>query len=176
MLQEPEHERLFKGYLGNNRYLTVGTYKQAITINIRQYVYDGNGHNYPTRKGVSFSARRWASFVQQLKDADREVDTLKWRETVDFRRHIGGGYYIVVKDFDFVNIRRYSLGPNSSKGMPTRFGIALRLEEWDRLLTTIGQMHQLLPEVKNAKPCHASEDDRDKDEYRSCTECNPFAH
>ena len=73
-----------------------------------------------------------------------------------------------------VNIRRYFIPPNSTKERPTRSGIALRLDEWETLISTIHDLHGTLPELKDATPCYASEDHANQIGYLNCSECNPF--
>lgn len=173
-LQETEKDDLFKHDIGDNRYLTACVYDGNLMVHIRQYAEE-NGKMYPTKKGASFTERRWASLLRRLDDADRSVDLLKANQPVDYRQHLGGGYYLsVCKDFKCVDIRRYFLPNKWSVETPTRSGISLRVQEWRNLLIKIDELHKVLPELKNAKPCYVSEDHANREGYRSCSECNPF--
>ena len=114
-------------------------------------------------------------FVRHLDDMDRSIDLLKANQPVDYYRHVGGRYYVSIsKDFKCVNIRRYFLPQNATKERPTRSGIAIRLNEWDTLLVKIRELHERLPELKDAKPCYASQEHANQLNYLNCTECNPF--
>lgn len=157
------------------RYLTAGTFNDALMIHIRQYD-EANGKTFPTRKGASFTAVRWATFLRHIEDVERSVDLLKANQPVDYNQHVGGGYYVSVnKDFKCVNIRRYFLPPNATKELPTRCGIALRLSEWDTLLVKVRELQERLPELKIVKPCYSSDDHANQIGYLNCIECNPFS-
>ena len=143
-------------------------------VHIREYVQHGS-KSYPTKKGVSFNKSAWARFRACLDELDRNVQLLKANQPVDVYQHLGGRYYASIsKDFRCVNIRRYFLPPNTTKERPTRSGIALRLDEWDSLLLKIDQLHEQLPELKNAMPCYSSLDHSNQLGFVSCTQCNPF--
>lgn len=160
--------------IGNNRYLTANVFRDLLMIHIREYNVE-NGKSYPTKKGVVFNKTRWATFMSHLEDIKRCVDLLKWNEPVDYYQHIGGRYYVSMsKDVRCVHIRRYFMPLNSSKEHPTRSGIALRLDEWDTLMTKIPQLVECLPELKDAKPCDFTLDHANQEGYLRCTECNPF--
>ena len=144
-------------------------------IHIREYKDDGAGKIYPTRKGVSFTKTRWAWFIRHIDDMERSVDLLKAGQPVDYYQHLGGRYYVTIsKEYRCVNIRRYFMPPNGTKEVPTRSGIALRLDEWDSLLLKIRQLQECLPELKLAKPCYSSPDHANLQGYLACIECNPF--
>jgi len=168
---------LFKEAIGGDRYLTVSLYKEELMVHIREYQRAENDRLFPTKKGVSFNKRRWATFTSHLDEIERKVELLKAKHPVDYSQHIGGGYYVtVMKDIKCVNIRRYWRPINLKKEVPTRTGIALRLGEWDTLLATIEQLHRKFPELKNASPCYASEDHANQMGFYRCTECNPFEY
>src|SRR6218665_1016090 len=101
-----------------------------------QYQRAKNDRMFPTKKGVSFNKRRWAMFTNYLDKIERNVELPKAKQNVEHSRHIGGGYYVtVVKDAKCVNIQCFVRRPNAKKEIPARSGIALRLGEWDTLLT-----------------------------------------
>ena len=143
-------------------------------IHIREYNVE-NDKPYPTKKGVVFNKTRWGTFMSHIDDIQRCVDLLKWNQPVDYHQHIGGRYYVsMVKDVKCVHIRRYFMPRNSSKERPTRCGIALRLFEWDNLMTKIPLLTERVPELKDAKPCDSALDHCNQEGYLSCIECNPF--
>lgn len=152
-------------------------YKDEMLVHIREYYHAENDRKFPTKKGVSVNKRKWAMFTSCLDEIKRKVELLKVKQTVDYSQHIGGGYHVTVtKDVKCVNIRRFFRPPNAKKEIPTRTGIALRLGEWDTLLSTIEQLHWKLLELKKATPCYASEDHANQMELYRCTECNPYEY
>lgn len=167
-----KRQDLFKESIGNNRFLTASIYRDELFVHIREYD-NGHGQSYPTRKGVSFTKPRWANFVRQINEIDRSVELLKTNQPVDYRHHLGGKYHVSVsKGMQCVNIRRYFRPKNSTKEIPTRSGIALRLDEWEALTNQIEQLHEKLPELKYASPCY--DDHLNQMGYFSCRECNPY--
>jgi hypothetical protein len=143
-------------------------------VHIREYE-TGNGKTYPTRKGACFTKLRWATFRSHLDEIDRSVELLKADQPVEYSQHIGGKYYVTIsKNVKCINIRRYFIQLNCTKERPTRMGIALRLCEWEVLLSKIHQLHEKLPELKAARPCYASDDHSNQMGYFNCIECNPF--
>jgi hypothetical protein len=144
-------------------------------VHIREYDNSDKDKSYPTKKGVAFTKVRWATFHSQLDEIDRNVNLLKADQPVEYCQHIGGKYYVTIsRGMKCVNIRRYFIPPNSTKELPTRSGIALRLDEWETLISTIHDLHRTLPELKAARPCYASEDHANQLGYLNCVECNPF--
>lgn|SRR6218665_1019119 len=105
VLQTAEKQDLFKAAIVENLhvYLTVCSYKDEMMVHIRE-----NGLVFPTKKGMSFSKRRWGIFTTHV--------------------------VTVVKDVKCVNIRHYFHPPKEQKEIPTRSRIALRLGEWDALM------------------------------------------
>jgi len=150
-------------------------YRDELMVHIREYD-TGDGKIYPTRKGVCFNKIRWGTFKSHLDEIDRNVELLKAEQPVEHSQHIGGKYYVTIsKGIKCVNIRRYFLPLNCTKERPTRSGIALRLCEWEVLVSKIDKLHQHIPELKVARPCYASDDHANQIGYLNCRECNPFA-
>ena len=145
-------------------------------VHIREYEVINDSKMYPTKKGVCFTKPRWATFINQLDDIDKVVELLKSGQPANYFEHIGGRYYVSISQgFKCVNIRRYFKPSDGGKECPTRSGIALRLCEWDMLTSKIHDLHDTLPELKDAVPCSANDDHLNQMGYFSCRECNPFA-
>ena len=143
-------------------------------VHIREYAEDA-GKEYPTKKGASFNSSAWTRFLSHFDEMERMVDLLKSNQHVDYHQHVGGRYYVSINNrFRCVNIRRYFLPPNCVKEMPTRSGIALRLDEWSRLLQKIPSLNARLPELKGATSCSGSLDHFNHQDYLNCKQCNPF--
>ena len=165
---------MFEKSIGNDRFLTASVYEGDIVVHVREYT-TGHGKRYPTKKGAFFTKARWATFVGYMDDVERSVELLKAKQPIEYFQHIGGGYHVTVsKDVLCVNIRRYFQPSTGSKPIPTRSGIALRLFEWERLVSTIDELHESVPDLKVATPCYASDDHANQMGYYDCRECNPF--
>ena len=59
-----------------------------------------------------------------------------------------------------VDVRKYVLpyGMQHGDEKPTKCGIALRLNEWSKLLKLVPFIHQMFPSLANALPCYAQGD------------------
>ena len=124
-------------------------------VHIRQY----DDRDYPTRTGISFTKGRWAMFLNCLEEMEKSVETMRFEQSVEYSKHLGGRYYVSIgKKFKCVSLRRFFLPHNSTKELPTRSGIALRMNEWNGLLDKIPLLQDAVPELKTAKPCFHSED------------------
>jgi len=144
-------------------------------VHIREYK-TANEQTFPTKKGISFTKVRWAKFRGQIDEIDRKVELLKANQHVDYSHHMGAKYYVTVSTgVKCVNFRRYFMPKNSDKERPTRSGIALRLGEWETLVSKIDELHSQLPELKVASPCYSSLDHLNQTGYLNCRECSPFS-
>ena len=55
---------------------------------------------------VDFTIVRWASFVRAIDEVQNAIYDIHTNQQLNFRHHIGGGYYISVSaDFKCVDIR-----------------------------------------------------------------------
>jgi len=144
-------------------------------IHIREYKTE-NGQTFTTKKGVSFTKVRWTKFRGQIDEIDSKVELLKRNQHVDYSHHIGAKYYVTISTgIKCVNFRRYFMPKNSGKKRPTRSGIALRLEEWETLVSKIDDLHRQLPELSVASPCYNSLDHLNQTGYLNCRECSSFS-
>lgn len=169
-----QDEYLFKESIGNNRFLTAGMFNGAIMVHIREYE-EGDGKLFPTRKGASFTEVRWARFIRMVDEIERHVDLLKAGQCVELHLHIGGAYYATIsKGFKCVDIRRYFIPKDTTKEIPSRIGIALRIPEFENLLVKIREIQEKIPALKLLKPCYSRDDHANQQGYIECIECNPF--
>ena len=103
------------------------------------------------------------------------MSLLRDGQDVDFKRHVGGGVYVIVKSgFECVNLRQYFLPAGNEEEVPTRQGIALRLSEWDRLLEHMDAIRMTSKEIEDAKQCFLSDDHMNVMVWVECRECNAF--
>ncbi len=158
--------------LGNNRFLTCGEFEGNPKIHIRQYD-DKDGYLIPTKVGICMSPHRFAAFRFHMEAIDESVSGLRARRFVDTKLHIGGGYYAAVNTGHFcVNLRKYFYSPGKTEEVPTRFGIALRLHEWETLKARVAELLVLKPEFENAMRCADTPDHNNLLIYTNCGECN----
>lgn len=160
--------------LGNNRYLCVSEYQGEKRVHIREYDVIGE-KSYPTKKGVVFTAGRWAKFRNFMDEISQHVEALRNEEPVDYKMHLGGGIYVVVKSgYMCVNVRKYWMPKGELQEIPSKFGLALRLKEWDQLVKSFWKIEKFWPELQDAKPCTDDESHANMYAVVDCKECNPF--
>jgi len=166
-------EVAFQEAIGPLRYLTASVYKDELLVHIREYKEE-DGLVIPTRRGICFSPKRWALFRGYLDDITQQVETMKLNKPVNFSKHLGAKHFVVVRsEARCVNLRRFFVPPNTTKKVPTRIGISLRLGEWSVLLDKIDLLYDKFPELRTVKPCYADDSHMHMDVYQNCSECCP---
>ena len=119
--------------------------------------------------------RRWASFRQLVEEIDLKVKALDMDETVNFRQHIGSGYYVsVTSGFYCVVFRTFFVSYGQRDIKPTRKGIALRLYEWADMRKVIDDINTDYPTLGTALPCCLQDDHNNQLSAFNCQECYPF--
>lgn len=119
--------------------------------------------------------RRWASFRQLVEEIDLKVKALDTDEIVNFRQHIGGGYFVsVTSGFFCVDFRKFFVPRGQHDVKPTRKGIALRLYEWADMRKVIEDINTDYPDIGTALPCSVQDDHNNQLSAFNCRECYPF--
>ncbi len=77
-----------------------------------------------------------------------------------------------------VNLRKYFYPPGKIEEVPTRFGIALRLPEWEVLKARVAELFTQKPELEAVGRGLNSSDHSNLLFYSNCSECNhlPLDH
>jgi Transcriptional Coactivator p15 (PC4) len=162
--------RIEKIHLGNNRFLSTSIFNGKMLIHIRQY--EGTA---PTKRGLAFPTRRFASFVNKMDIIDRQFHSMLAGIDVNFKLHLGGGVYAtIVTGFKCVNLRKYFVPKGSSMELPSRTGIALRVTEWFELKNAVRKLFEQYPELVFETPCYNDANHMNLMEAVECKECNPF--
>jgi len=99
---------------------------------------------------------------------------LKGEKTTETKTHIGGGVYAVVKGGNpYINLRAY-FKPADKPVTPTRRGICLFHDEWEKEKRIIPQIQKLDPQLSNTLPCYEGSSHCNLMGALSCRECYPF--
>jgi hypothetical protein len=155
--------------IGTNRFLIHSLYRGDDKIHIRQF------NPYPTKIGICFSPLRLAAFRVKLSEIEEGVKLLRAGKPVNLKIHIGGLVYVTIQSGYFiVNIRKYFIPENQIDEIPTRSGIALKLNEWDKLKQCFVELLRLTPEIASIQPCYSSFDHANVITMMDCEECNPL--
>ena len=141
-----------------------------LQIHIRQYKRYGPERLYPIKIGVTLTPTRFMILLSSIDAIKSSVEKLRNKEIVNCKLHLGGGTFVRINS-DFpatIDLRRFFLPEGEMTPRPTKKGIALRLNEWDSLVTHLDDVAKLI----NTKPCFASHLSATA-RFR-CDECNPF--
>jgi hypothetical protein len=127
-------------------------------------------------KCITLTAKRWATLLLLESQIDQNVSNLIAKQNVQFKTHIGGGFYIsITTGYACVDFREFYYHPD--KGVSaTRHGIALRIKEWAKLKPIILAINEKYPTLANAEPCAYQQDHSQLDGLLACAECHPFQY
>ena len=104
------------------------------------------------------------------------MKALRAGESVGYKQHIGGGYYVsMTSGFYCVDIRKFFIPYGETDVKPTRRGIALRLWEWEDMKKIIDAINNAYPTLGTALPCYLGDDHLNQLGALQCTECYPFS-
>ena len=150
--------------------MTVKTFNGNLQIHIRQYKQFGKGALYPTKIGFTLTPSRFAAMLIFIDTIKSSVEKLRNREFVNCKLHLGGGIFVKLNSQfpTIVDFRRFFLPQGETTPCPTKWGIALRLHEWDSLVAHLGDINKLI----DVKPCFESHPDLST--ALRCEECSPF--
>ena len=132
-------------------------------------------------KYVELPSKRWALFRTGVDDINIIVKAMmEGQNDINFRVHIGGGYYVsVTSGISCVDFRKFYKPNDAREGdvKPTKRGVALRLEEWSHLCSLIDVINAAYPTLASALPCYRDGEHLDLwITSVACTECYPFGH
>jgi len=155
--------------LGNGRFVVVKIRENNVQLHVRQYDLGKNGELYPTKTGMFLTPGRFANLIHNTEEINEAVKKFGEKEAeFDIKIHLGAGWYVTVKNnFKCVNFRRFFTPDDQIGEIPTKFGIALRLSEWNAFTSVFDEIIEKVPEFKNPAPCYCSE-------LLNCAECAPF--
>ena len=122
----PEDEsRLFQLDIGSNCFLVDKTNKQHLLVHIRKYERNGDGRLYPTKMCIALNLEKWKKFSDCVnEEMDKILETYRENQPVDFKFHLGDGYYVSVKSgHPLANIRHWFVPPDQQELKPTCTGV-----------------------------------------------------
>lgn len=148
--------------LGNDRYVEVKEWKGELRVDLREWKDDK-----PTKKGISLTLMRWKNWVDQIEYVDEAL-----HEKKSYVSHLGGNVYCHLADKSVcMDIRQY--WKPQEELVPTKKGICLRPQEYDRLKELLPEIGNALPELNVVVPCFLQSDHMNQLGALQCSECNP---
>jgi hypothetical protein len=159
--------------LGNNRFLTSGIYNGQKTIHIREYLSYGDV-SYPTAKGIACTPTTFAALVHYMDEIDVQAESLVRRANVDYKQYLGQGIYVTVKTgYMNVSLRKFFTPAGTNVELPSKTGIALRINEWGELKKAVAEMFAADNEL-NVVPCFLTEYHSNQLASLQCVQCVPY--
>jgi len=125
------------------------------------------------KSAVMFTPSRWSSFHQSFDKIDQQLYKRERGEHVNYRKHIGAGWYVSVSTkFPCVDIRKFDISGEETDCKTIMDGIAIRLSEWTTLKQAVKRLHEDHPIANTFTPCSNNPDHNTPEGIASCMECN----
>ena len=137
-------------------------------VHIRQYNVQPDGGKHPTKLGIAMPLNRYVKLTRLMTTIDEAL-----RKGESFKEHIGGKMYATITPgYKCVNLRKYF--KVDDKILPSKFGIALRIVEWEKFKLAVDLLPILFPEITSITACDDGLDHLNQMAYFQCPECSPF--
>jgi len=121
-----------------------------------------------------FPQYRWKELEYNLDEIDKAIFEVRKGKDVEYREHLGGNVYVSVsKQYPIVNIRHFWKPKDSDEIQPTRKGVTLKFEQYEKLKDVVQVMSDFIPELKHCLPCWMGSDHQNQLGANYCSECNP---
>ena len=143
-------------------------WKDEIRIDVREWE-SKDQKLIPTRKAISLPLYRWKLLVESFDSMDKALE-----EKEEYKSHLGRNIFAsVTKNNVCVDIRQHWLPPNQAEVVPTKRGITLRPEEYEKLKDVACVIGDFVPELSSVVPCPYTSDHMNQLGFLRCPECNP---
>jgi len=143
-------------HLGQMRYVSLEQYGWPLSdtyVDIRQYFINGQNECYPTKKGIMLTFEQF----DRLKEFRERID-FAIKKNVHVKRHLGKMKFVQVKQFKgriYVGIRKFENDDYDEDNRfcafddsyPTKKGIMLTIEQYERLNEVIPEIDQEISEM-----------------------------
>src|SRR6267154_3607189 len=124
-------------HLGNERFVTVQSFKGHLKVDIRQYTKYGD-KIYPTKLGTHLTETQFANLLLFIKEIDNDLRQIRDNKVESFKYNIGSEMFVAAsRGFPVIHIRFFYQNDEMPVALPTKSGIALRYAEWDTLVKLI---------------------------------------
>ena len=136
-------------HLGND-YFVSGCLKNGneVQIHIRKYQrYTENGKIFPTKKGIILSASDWLALESYVENID-EIIPNQSKLTMDRKWYVGNDVFITQSaKFATVDLRRFWKPENAEEMAPTKSGVSLTFDKWEKLKDTIKIIREFISQL-----------------------------
>ena len=171
-IEDPMLQRELKYPIGGDRFLVFSIFNGNKYVHVRQYILM-RGNLFPSKEGIAMSPMRFAAFRQRMADIDEQVENLRAKRYTDAKYHIGGPLFVCLKtEYFAVNLRNFCFPEGKEESVPTKYGIALRVREWEELKNRIPQLLADRPDLAEVSTCSTQDDHMNQMVFFNCCECN----
>ena len=119
------------------------------------------------------SLMRFVTFRHRMADIDEQVQNLRAKRYTNAKIHIGGPLFACFNtDYFAVNFRNFCFVNGKTESVPTKYGIALRIREWEELKNCVSELLAARPHLLDAPLCSEQEDHMNQMMFFNCRECN----
>ena len=108
--------------------------------------------------------RRVKVLIDELEETEYKFRLLCLGETVEFRRHLGGGMHLYI--FNRNDQMVYTRGE----------GITMSKTEWIHFVRFFRRFPDLHPDIENEDRCGERTDYSNQMGFWQCPECNPYSY
>jgi len=120
-----------------------------------------------TRKFANLTPQRWARLLECREQVNAAIEDILKKDDappVNFKRHIGGAWFISVQTGIWcVDIRKHYKAMDTGEMRPSRTGIGLRIREWRNLIETTVTIEVPRPDLVNVVLCYLQEDHQNQE-------------
>ena len=129
---------------------------------------------YPTKKGVALDLKNWRKLTRNFcQSVDDAIEQYKENREVDLVKHLGSNLRVTLRNsYPVVHIRRWFLPTDKAEYLPTKKGVALNFDQWEKLKDAMSYVETLIgSEMDDVDMCDVLH--QNQEEAFMCPDCNP---
>ena len=159
--------------IGGQWYVVGQKFQGELYMHIREYT-DNRKKLIPTKKGICLTLPQWKELQLSLSRIAEDVHKVKQSAEIKTTWHLGNNWIVTVDSrYPGLDIRKFWLPPAAGDIHPTKKGIHLTFEEFEKLKLVFDVLPMFVPEVEDVMPCYMQDDHNNQMGALRCKECNP---
>ncbi|XP_041369998.1 uncharacterized protein LOC121383951 [Gigantopelta aegis] len=159
--------------IGQNVYVVAQPWKQELLIHIRKFDSD-KGKTFPTKQGIALNLKQWVELCGCKSQIDETISALKQGKDETLVKHLGANVHASMdKNFTGVDLRQWWWCDEMKSVKPSKKGIFLSLQQWEKLKGCFTVMCDFVPELNSSVPCAMQDDHQNQMGFLQCSFCTP---
>lgn len=162
--------------IGREVYVVAQTFQGRTYVHVRRYGKRLDGGIFPTKTGISLDLEKWKKIHElQSDNIDESIRDYQEGKTIHYKSHLGDNYFVTLNTgYPLINIRKWFVPEGQKELVPTRKGIALTFEQWDKLKdSTIVVREFIGEELDRVTYCEFSDSHQNQMGFYECRSCCP---